>query len=790
MDKQFLDALAQQQAFMVQQSELLKLALERLNTAPQAAANAAPNADRVENSMENLGKSISEFHFDPDNDGTFQNWYARYADLFEVDANHLEDAAKARLLIRKLDTVAHTRYVNYILPALPRDVSFDETKKFLDKIFGRQTSLFNLRYNCLKATKREGDDYIAYASMVNRACEDFKLAELNADQFKCLMFISGLNAHADADLRTKFLSLLDSDKEINLNKLTAEAIRLTTLKQDTRMVESGSSAVHQVNNNDRSSSSKGHSSKSARTAPNSPCWFCGGPHYGRDCSYKSHECSKCKNVGHKDGYCNSKTNSNVSKSEPKQPKNPFRRHNKHGPKSNTISIVSQVNFDVHRKFINIFINGAPVKLQIDTASDISIVSRDIWEQIGKPVYTPTTHSARNASGDALELAAQFECTVSFNNTNVAAVCFLTNIPNLNLMGIDLISKFGLWDVPLSTVCNQSTICTVNNTTFEEQLKQDFAEIFQPSLGLCRNTKAVLHLKPNVRPVFRPKRPVPFAALPAVNKELDRLEELGVISKVNFSSWAAPIVAIKKPNGAIRVCADFSTGLNSALESHQYPLPLPDDIFATLTGGKFFTNLDLADAYLQIEVEDESKHLLTINTHRGLYQYNRLCFGVKSAPGIFQQVVDTMLAGLQGVVSYLDDIVIVGKSEAEHRNNVVNVLRRIQEWGFHIKPEKCKFLLPSIKYLGVIIDRSGRRPDPEKIATIVQMLAPTDVNTLRSFIGMVAYYGKFIPNMRELRSPLDKLLIKDAKWNWSKECEVAFKRFVTGGIRRKKYLVLI
>lgn len=118
------------------------------------------------------------------------------------------------------------------------------------------------------------------------------------------------------------------------------------------------------------------------------------------------------------------------------------------------------------------------------------------------------------------------------------------------------------------------------------------------------------------------------------------------------------------------------------------------------------------------VDEESKPLLTINTHRGLFQYNRLSFGVKSAPGIFQQIIDTMLAGLPGVVSYLDDIVIVGKTEFEHRENVINVLQRIKEWGFHLKSYKCKFLMTSIKYLGVIIDAQGRRPDPEKIKAIV------------------------------------------------------------------------
>ena len=169
--------------------------------------------------------------------------------------------------------------------------------------------------------------------------------------------------------------------------------------------------------------------------------------------------------------------------------------------------------------------------------------------------------------------------------------------------------------------------------------------------------------------------------------------------MDHSQWAAPIVVVKKKNGRIRLCADFSTGLNDALQLHQHPLPTTEDIFSKLNGGQLFTQIDLAEAYLQVEVDEESKEMLTINTHRGLFRYNRLPFGVKSAPGIFQQIMDAMICGLEGVAAYLDDVIVTGRTDAEHRQNFEALFRRIREYGFHVRMEKCNFLMPQIRYLG-------------------------------------------------------------------------------------------
>ena len=267
--------------------------------------------------------------------------------------------------------------------------------------------------------------------------------------------------------------------------------------------------------------------------------------------------------------------------------------------------------------------------------------------------------------------------------------------------------------------------------------------------------------------------MPFALREAVSKELDRLEAAGIIERVNYSEWAAPIVPVPKGDGKIRLCGDYKVTVNTVLGVDQYPLPKPEDLFTALTGGRRFTKLDLSQAYLQMELEESSRAFTTINTHQGLYQFTRVPFGIASAPAMFQKMMDTILQGLPGVICYIDDILVTGSTDEEHLKRLGEVFKRLECHGLRLKRSKCVFLQESVEYLGHMIDSKGVRPTSAKVDAIVNAPRPKTQQELKAFLGLLNYYGKFIASLSTLLHPLNQLLQANRKWKWSHDCERAF-----------------
>ncbi|KAK3749146.1 hypothetical protein QZH41_009832, partial [Actinostola sp. cb2023] len=327
---------------------------------------------------------------------------------------------------------------------------------------------------------------------------------------------------------------------------------------------------------------------------------------------------------------------------------------------------------------------------------------------------------------------------------------------------------------ITRVCKSKPVRKVDDRESEVDEQGKYPDVFKTGLGTMQGITAKLELKDGAKPKFCKARPVPYALQPTVEEEYDRLEREGIIERIEYSEWGTPMVHIPKSDGKTRSCGDYSVTLNPSLKVPQYPVPLPEDVFRKLAGGKLFSKLDLTNAYQQMLLDPESQQYVTINTHRGLYRYKRLPFGVASSPAIFQQSMDIILQGLDSVAAIQDDILITGQDDAHHLANLEHVLERLNNYGLRVKLEKCRFMQKEVIYMGVRLSAEGISPTQEKIEAITNAPVPLNTTQLRAFLGMVNYHSKFIPNLSTILQPLNQLLQKDRPWQWSTSCQNAFQ----------------
>ena len=296
-----------------------------------------------------------------------------------------------------------------------------------------------------------------------------------------------------------------------------------------------------------------------------------------------------------------------------------------------------------------------------------------------------------------------------------------------------------------------------------------AQLFEEGLETLQGTKAKIHVDPTATPIFHKARPVPYALREKIEQDLERLERAGTIEPVQYSEWAAPIVPVMKSDGTGRVCGDYKLTVNKVSKLEGYPIPKLDDLYTKLVGGQTFTEVELSHAYEQMLVDENSKEFLTINTHKGLYRYNRLPYGVVSAPGIFQRTMEGLLQGIPSTGVLLDNILITGPSTEEHLDNMEKVLRRLLEVGLRFKAViKCQFTKPVLECLGHRVDAEGFHPVEAKLKAIQEAPAPKNPTERKSFFGMFNFYGKFIPNLSSILEPLHSLMRKDVVWKWEVE----------------------
>ena len=531
-----------------------------------------------------------------------------------------------------------------------------------------------------------------------------------------------------------------------------------------------------------SKQSRGSGESKPSSSPADECHRCGKLHNPEHCRFKTAKCHYCKKVGHIKSMCRKKAQ---KKPQGKPQTSSNTKNNMSTPRVHALEVKGEETdddlypmFAIHdgsRKnpfMVDMTLNGLSVKMELDTGASHSVISEDIYHQLRDTVSEPlelekSTVQLQSYTGNCVPVLGQLFVRVQYKDVSKDLPVVVVQGNSPSLLGRD-------WLQHIKLAWNEIFHLSASDQEFTTLLHKH-ATVFEEGLGTVRGVKAKIYVDPEAKPKYFKPRPVAYALRAKVDEELDRLLKEGTIRPVEFSEWATPIVPIVKSDGTIRICGDFKVTLNQVSKLDNYPIPKTEDLLTQLGGGVHFTKLDLSQAYQQLELEEESKRYTTISTHKGLFEYNRLCYGIASAPGIFQRTMENLLQGIPNVVVRIDDILIGGKTPQDHLRSCSEVLSRLDEAGIRLRKDKCIFGAPEVTYLGHRINQQGIQPVQQKVEAIQDSPRPTNLKELQAFLGMLNYYSCYIPNVTDILAPLHELLQKHVPWRWTQEQEDAWNK---------------
>ena len=274
---------------------------------------------------------------------------------------------------------------------------------------------------------------------------------------------------------------------------------------------------------------------------------------------------------------------------------------------------------------------------------------------------------------------------------------------------------------------------------------DFSDVFSKGSHDLGRTDLVKHNinTDGAASIRQPAHRLPLAKRDEVIKAIDDMSKQRVIEPP-ASLWSSPVVLVKKKDGSLRFCVDYRK-LNDVTIKDSYPLPCIDDSVEALSGANWFSTLDLKSGYWQVELDEQAKVKTAFSIGTGLWQFTMMPFGLSNTPATFERLMEQVLAGLpiNTALIYLDDVLVAGRSFAEHMANLRVVLQRFRRASLKLNPKKCSLLQKQVRYLGHVVSESGIATDPEKVDTVRSWATPMSVKDVRSFVGLRSYYHRLI-----------------------------------------------